>query len=73
MGWRQFSAKEAFLDGIQFLRRDCAPKKTGTDIAALIEHTHKWQGYQEALDDITDILTNIPKTEKTLDEAPLNG
>ena len=73
MVWRQLTTKTAFFDGINYLRRECAPKRTGTDIASLIEHTHKWGGYQEALDDLVDVLTNIPKAEKSIDEPNLNA
>ena len=73
MAWRQFSARTPFIEGVQYLREVHAPKRTGTDIASLIEHTHKWQGYQEALNDLTEYLASIPKVEKSIDEPNLNA
>jgi hypothetical protein len=73
MVWRQFTTKEAFHDGINYLRRECAPKRVGNDVPAMIEHAAKWSAYQEALDDLVDVLTNIPKAEKSIDEPNLNA
>lgn len=73
MAWRQFSATEAFEEGVQYLRREGAPKRKGTDVPAMLEHASAWGAYQEALDDLSDMLTQVPKVEKSLDEPPLNG
>ena len=69
--WRQFTGTKHFDEGIAFLRSQHAPKRTGTDIPAMIEHAAKWSAYMEALDDLTDVICHVENKQKDLDEGPL--
>lgn len=68
--WRKHLGTNHGQFGIDWLRRN-GPKAGGTTATEVVESAFKWQGYQEALDDIEDRLTEIPVVQKSLDEPPL--
>lgn len=71
--WRKFSTTPAYRDGIDHLRRERALNVKGKSAVEVLEEAGKWGAYQEALDDITNILTYIGKPEKSLEEPPLGN
>lgn len=70
--WRSFAESAAFQQGIDWLRHN-RPTESGDSDMQLVRTAAKWRGYMDALDDIQDKLTAIPKKEESLDEKPLNS
>lgn len=70
--WRAFAETPHFQLGIDWLRHNRAPKVGGTE-AEMLKNSLSWSAYMQALEDIQDTLTNIPKKEDSLDEKPLNS
>ncbi len=56
-----------------FLRMNHCPAAKGDTVAAIMEASLKWAGYQEALNDLTGVLTRLPSSERTLDEPPMEA
>lgn len=74
MWWRQIVAAPEFRDGIDFLRHKKRPGiATGATAAEKFERATEWNGYQNALTDVEVALTELPKDDSSLDEAPLSG
>lgn len=69
--WRSFAESIHFQAGIDWLRHN-RKRVTGPTPGDLIESAISWAGYMDALDDIQDKLTEIPKKDASLDEPPLN-
>lgn len=70
IAWRKFLGTTEGQYGIDWLRRN-SPKAGGSTATEVVESAFRWQGYQEALDDVEDRLTAIPVQVKSLDEPPL--
>ncbi len=70
--WRRFAETDAFQQGIDWLRHNRSAGSGETDLQ-LVRDAAKWKGYMDALDDLQDKLTDIPKKEESLDEKPLNA
>ena len=74
MAWRAFSATPAFHQGIQHLRFNHAPRTRGAaTVPDLIEKCLGQSAYNEALDDLSEVLLVIEKTAASLDEPPLQA
>lgn len=69
--WRRFAETPEFQLGVDWLRHN-RPRVSGSDAGALMSSSIGWSHYMDALDDIQDKLTDIPKKETSLDEPPLN-
>lgn len=72
IAWRAFAQTGPFQEGIDWLRHNRAPKVGGTE-AEMLKSAISWSAYMQALEDIQDKLTEIPKKEESLDEKPLNS
>lgn len=70
LAWRKHLGTTHGQFGIDWLRRN-SPRAGGDTATAVVEAAFKWQGYQEALDDIEDRLTALPVVVQSLDEPTL--
>ncbi len=68
--WRKHLGTNQGQFGIDWLRRN-GPKAGGATEAEVVRNAYLMTGYQQALDDIEDRLTDIPVVQKSLDEPPL--
>ncbi len=73
MAWRAFAQTKAFADGIQHLQEERKISVKGKDATALIQEGLTWGSYMEALQDLTDVLSNIPKAEKSAEDSGLES
>ncbi len=73
MEWRKFMGTPAAQVGIDFLRHNHAPRCDGKTDVELLRNALGWGAYQQALKDIEDVLTELPKKEVSLEEPPLNA
>jgi hypothetical protein len=71
IAWRAFAGTAAFTDGVRFLREKTAPSVAGKSAVVLLELSLKWGGYQQALNDLTEVLCFIEKPKDSLEEPPL--
>lgn len=71
MAWRAFVQSKAFAEGIDLLRQLRTPSVRGKNAVELLEAAGKWGAYFEALDDLTDVLSNISKEEKSAEDSGL--
>lgn len=72
IAWRSWAQLPEFQAGIDWLRHNRKRVSGGTP-AELLEAALAWGSYMDALDDVQDKLTDIPKKEENLDEKPLNS
>lgn len=70
LAWRRFLGTDHGQNGVDWLRRNYR-RATGETDMQMIRNAAKWEGYQDALDDILQRLTHIPTPDKPLDEEPL--
>lgn len=59
--------------GLDYLRRNHAPKIGGNNEGEIVKNALSWTSYQQALDDIEEVLTSLSKEPKSLDESPLEN
>ncbi len=71
MAWRQFVQTPEFAEGLLHLKQLHTPSVRGKTAIELLEAAGKWGAYFEALDDLTDILANIPQAEKSAEDSGL--
>jgi len=71
MAWRAFAATNEFGAGITFLKESQAPSVKGKTAIEMMEAAMKWGAYFEALNDLTEILCEIPKTEESAEDPGL--
>lgn len=72
IAWRNFAQTADFQRGIDWLRHSQAPRVTGADEVEILKSALGWGAYMQALEDVEDKLTTIPKQGGDLDEAPLD-
>ena len=74
MAWRNFVGTPEFQQGIDFLRHKKRPGiPPGASAAEKFERAVEWNGYQNALNDVEIILTELPKDDSSLDEPSIHG
>lgn len=71
--WRDFAGTTEFQAGIDYLRHNEAPKCGGNDEVTLLKSALSWGSYHQALTDIEDKLTEIPKLDRSPEEPGLNA
>lgn len=71
MAWRDFAGTYEFIQGIDWLRHN-RKRASGTTPTELIESAVGWSNYMDALDDVQDVLTELPKPAANLEEPGLN-
>jgi len=71
MAWRAFTATAEFRSGVDYLKEVQAPKVRGGTALELMEAGLKWGAYFEALNDLTEILCDIPKAEESAEDPGL--
>lgn len=72
MEWRKFAGTSAFQLGIDWLRHNRVTEAGDGDMQ-LVKAAAKWKGYMEALDDVQDTLTSLPKKVVDIDEPGLEA
>lgn len=70
--WRDAAGSPFFMEGLTHLRHNHAPVLSGTTEADLLKSALGWKAYMQALADIEDVLTALPKNNESLDEPSLN-
>ncbi len=69
--WRDFVGDPAFTMGIEYLRHNHAPSISSGTAVEKFEAAVAWNAYQKALNDLEEVLTEIPKPAEPLDEKSL--
>jgi len=69
--WRNFAMSAAFAAGIDHLRHNHAPRLGVADAGEMLKNAFAWQAYQQALSDIEDVLTALPKKEQSIEQPGL--
>lgn len=70
--WRDWVGGAACTVGIDYLRHHKAPSISGGTPVEKFEAAIAWNAYQQALNDVENVLTELPKAAATLDEPSLN-
>ena len=71
--WRNAAQRPEFTEGLLYLRVTAAQNIKADTEGDLLKSAIAFGGYQQAISDIEDKLTFIPKQERTIDEPPLNS
>lgn len=71
--WRNATDRPEFIEGLLWLRVNAAQSIESDTEGGLLKSAIAFGGYQQAISDIEDKLTFIPKQERTIDEPPLNS
>jgi hypothetical protein len=69
--WRNFAMDSAFQTGIDHLRHNHAPRLGVADAGEMLKNAFAWQAYQQALSDVEDVLTALPKKEQSIEQPGL--
>ncbi len=69
--WRNFAMSAAFAAGIDHLRHNHAPRIGVTEPGEMLKNAFAWQAYQQALNDVENVLTSLPKKEQSIEQPGL--
>lgn len=69
--WRNFAMSPSFQSGIDYLRHNHAPRLGIASEGEMLKNAFAWQAYQQALSDIEDTLTALPKKEQSIEQPGL--
>lgn len=71
IAWRSFAQSQPFQQGIDWLRHNRAPATTGATEVDLLKSALAWSAYMKALDDVQDVLTELPGIKESQDEPSI--
>ena len=73
MAWRAFTSTTEFREGIEHLKTSHAPSVKGKTALELMEAGLKWGAYFEALNDLIDVLSSVPKENDSAETPGLEN